>query len=111
MTETVDGVRDPQRVSAEAERAYFRYPLDPTREEHEAVVDDEGYVRYPDDHDHHAGDPLHWGGTTIVSTLVIREECRYDDLNRDNELSCTNDSPCNLCEKRAMTAEDADEHY
>lgn len=68
MTETVDGVRDPQRVSAEADRAYFKYPLDWAEEEHEAVVDDEGYVRYPPDHDHNAGKPLCWGGTTIVRT-------------------------------------------
>lgn len=68
VTETVDGVRDPQRVSAEADRAYYRWPLDPTMEEHEAVVDDEGYVRYPEDHDHNPGKPLPWGGTTIVRT-------------------------------------------
>lgn len=68
MTETVDGVRDPQRVSAEADVAYYRYPLDATRKEHRAVVDDEGYVRYPEDHDHYSGKPLAWGGTTIVRT-------------------------------------------
>ena len=68
MTETVDGVRDPQRVSAEAERAYFVYSTDWFEEEHEAVVDDEGYVRYPDDHDHTPGKPVAWGGTRIVRT-------------------------------------------
>lgn len=69
MTETVDGVRDPQRVSPEADRAYYYYPLDPERTEHEAVVDDEGYVRYSDEHAY-GGQPLGWGGTTITRTEV-----------------------------------------
>jgi hypothetical protein len=67
VTETVDGVRDPQRVNKNADRAYYYYPLDPTREEHEAVVDDEGYVRYPEGHKS-AGKPLEWGGTTLTRT-------------------------------------------
>lgn len=68
MTETVDGVRDPQQVSPDANRAYFRYSLDATKTEHEAVVDDEGVVRYPDDHYHTPGKPVAWGGTIIVRT-------------------------------------------
>lgn len=39
----------------------------------------------------------------------IRDACRYDDLNRDNDLDCTGEDPCTLCEKRSMTPEEADE--
>lgn len=67
MTETVDGIRDPQRVSPDADRAYFVYSTDYSQEEHEAVVDDDGYVRYPEDH-RWAGKPVAWGGTRITRT-------------------------------------------
>lgn len=37
--------------------------------------------------------------------MEIREACGYAELNRDNDLSCTDSKPCNLCEIVELDAE------
>ncbi len=41
--------------------------------------------------------------------MTIRDSCDYDDLNRDNDLSCTDEEPCELCKVKKLSPEETDE--